>query len=68
MSKLNYQLQKLQILKEEGKDRLLFNPKCLQDKDKDKRRRVQRLQNRFKRFGRFGFRVTCFPSYLEFSK
>ena len=34
----NYQLQKLQILKEERKDRLLFNPKCLQDEDKSQRR------------------------------
>ena len=38
----NYQVQKLQILKEAGRDRLLLNPKHLQDKDKDKRRRVQR--------------------------
>ena len=61
-------VQNLQLLKEEKRDRLLLNPNYLQDKDKDKRRRVQGLQNRFKRFGRFEFRVTCFPSYPEFSK
>ena len=31
----------LQLLKEEERDRLLFNPNYLQDKDKDKRRRVK---------------------------
>ena len=43
-----YQLPKLQILrakvantKRRGKDRLLFNPKHLQDEDKSQRRRVQ---------------------------
>ena len=36
----NTQGLKLQLLKEEGRDRLLLNPSCLQDNPKDKRRRV----------------------------
>ena len=31
-----YKVQKLQLLKEEERDRLLLNPNYLQDKDKDK--------------------------------
>ena len=68
----NYQISKLQLLKaivantkRRGKDRLLFNPKYLQDEDKSQRRRVQDHKFVDKRFG---FRVTCFPSYPEISK
>ena len=65
-------MSKLQLLraivantKRRGKDRLLFNPKYLQDEDKSQKRECK--DNKFVD-KRFGFRVTCFPSYPEISK
>ena len=62
-------MSKLQLLraivantKRRGKDRLLFNPKYLQDEDKSQRKRVQGWSSFLKRFES---RVTCFPSYPE---
>ena len=53
----NYQLSKLQLLtarvantKRRGKDRLLFNPKHLQDEDKSQRRECKDKEIRLKRY------------------
>ena len=43
----NYQVSKLQLLKEEERDRLLLNPNYLQDKDKDKKEKSARITKSF---------------------